>query len=50
MFEAELGDVNFACCDYLFTIQNASRITNMDALDLKPESPPACENVLVHSS
>jgi len=50
VFEAELRDVNFACCDYLFTIQNASRLTNMDALDLKQESPAACENVLVHFS
>lgn len=50
MFDAELGGVNFAFCDYLFTVQNASRITNMDALDLKQESPPACEILLVHSS
>lgn len=50
MFEAELSDVNFACFDYLFTIHYASRITYMDALDLKQESPPACENELVYFS
>ena len=50
MFEAELGDVNFACFYYLFTVRNTSRITNMGALDLKQESAPACENVFVHFS
>lgn len=50
MFEAELGDVNFACFDYLFTIQNASHVTNMSALDLKRESASAHENAEVHFS